>query len=253
MARRGPPPFPYGLFNMWEFEWFKALHLLRDGTQLPGLGGPTMDPDPVDRRVATLRRMPLSRIVQEEPPPADWNPKKTGDRPDLVTWTEWAEIVRAEQIAEMLAMKPRHIEARTERREIWASLWRAKNTVAVRRACERWKAVRDVAASGFSVFADHTSANAKAVLQISRSSRFPTTPSADDSRLSHVAAGMAAVMVDRSPGTGIERSRNLKHKPGGPLWRGNRCVCWRCEDRNYLEQSERIRLALEGQEREEDV
>jgi hypothetical protein len=237
---------------MWEFEWFKALHLLRDGYQLPGLQGPTYDPESVDVRIATLRRMPLSRIVQEEPPPEDWQPKQAGDRADLRTWTAWAEGVRAQQVAEQLALKPREIESKQERREIWAALWRAKNTVGVRRACERWKSLRDVRASGLSVFADHAIANAKAVLEITRNSRFPTQPASDDSRLGIVAAGMAGVMVDRSPGTGVERSRNLKHTAGGPLWKGDRCLCWRCEDREYLEQGERITAALEEQDREED-
>jgi hypothetical protein len=240
---------------MWEFEWFKALHLLRDGTQLPepDSKGSIVDPGAIDKRVETLRRMPLSRIVQEDPPPPEWEPKKTGDRAGLAIWTEWAERVRAQQIAEQLALKPRQIQSKTERREIWASLWRAKNTVAVRRACERWKALQDVRASGLSVFADHAIASAKSVLEITRNPRFPTKPASDDSRLGLVAAGMAAVMVERSPNTGIERSRNLNHKLGGPLWKGDRCLCWRCEDREYLAQSERIRVALEEQEREEDV
>ena len=252
MAKRGPRPFPYGLFNMWEFEWFKALHLLRDGYHLPELEGPTYDPKLIELRVATLRRMPLSRIVQQDPPPADWQPTRTGDRPGLGTWTEWAERVREMQIAEQLALKPREIERRLERREIWAALWRAKNTTAVRRACDRWKSLQDFRGNGMSVFADHAIANAKAVLQITGNSRFPTQPASDDSRLGIVAAGMAGVMVDRSPGTGVERSRNMKHTEGGPLWKWDRCHCWRCEDRASLEQGKRIEAMLEAQARNED-
>ena len=63
---------------------------------------------------------------------------------------------------------------------------------------------------------------------------------------------MAGVMVDRSPGTGVERSRNLKHTEDGPLWRGDHCHCWRCEDRAYLEQGKRIEAMLEAQARKED-
>src|SRR5215475_4637614 len=35
LRRRGRKPLQIGLLSTWEFEWYKALHLFRDGTQLP--------------------------------------------------------------------------------------------------------------------------------------------------------------------------------------------------------------------------
>jgi len=35
MGKRGPKPVEYGLLNVWEFEFYKAFHLLRDGYALP--------------------------------------------------------------------------------------------------------------------------------------------------------------------------------------------------------------------------
>src|SRR2546426_6834451 len=34
MRRRGRKPIDIKLLTVWEFEWYKALHLLRDRTQL---------------------------------------------------------------------------------------------------------------------------------------------------------------------------------------------------------------------------
>jgi hypothetical protein len=49
----------------------------------------------------------------------------------------------------------------------------------------------------------------------------------------YLARGMAGVMADVSPMTGIERLRNMKHRRGGPFWsqREQRCGCWRCVGR----------------------
>src|SRR5450755_3383723 len=35
MGKRGPKPPDYGLLSVWEFEFYKAFHLLRDGYALP--------------------------------------------------------------------------------------------------------------------------------------------------------------------------------------------------------------------------
>jgi hypothetical protein len=67
---------------------------------------------------------------------------------------------------------------------------------------------------------------------------------------------MAGIMCGVSPMTGIERLRNMKHKPGGPFWETQianfdlpsneqYCRCWRCS----LEKSEKASSFLrEGQE-----
>lgn len=255
MGTRGPKPVDIGLLNMWEFEWFKALHLLREGKQLPEPELWTLEPEKVDARVRVLQKLTLGKIVGEEPPPVDWEPSKVGDRAPLRIWERWAEGVREQRIAEILAMKPREVYARAERREIWNSLWRARTRPALDRACAKWKGLADVQAIGMSVFVDHVLANAKAFLEITRNPRFPRSAASDDSRLDNLARGMAGVMAGVSPMTGMERLRNMSHGSDGPLWRkgGGGCCCWRCDLRKWEEDQVRIQAALEAADRAEDV
>lgn len=35
MGKRGPKPVDFGSLNFWEFEFYKAFHVLRDGSSLP--------------------------------------------------------------------------------------------------------------------------------------------------------------------------------------------------------------------------
>jgi hypothetical protein len=189
-----------------------------------------MDPKDADARIQVLRRLPLEKIVDEDPPPTDYQPSKPGDRADLFVWTNWAEHMRAAEIANIRSMKPREIHARAKRRDIWASLWHARTRPALRAACGRWSELEDVIGLGFGPFPEHVVANEKAFLSITSNPRFPTAPASDDSRMEFVARGMAGIMVGRSPMTGVERLRNMKHRRGGPLWSSEqrRCGCWRC-------------------------
>ncbi|HMK31130.1 MAG TPA: hypothetical protein VK473_15715 [Terriglobales bacterium] len=48
--------------------------------------------------------------------------------------------------------------------------------------------------------------------------------------MDYLARGMSGVMVGVSPMTAIERLRNMKHGPNGPMWSeiDKKCSCWRC-------------------------
>ena len=235
MGRRGPKPVHMGLLHTWEFEWFKAFHLLRDGQQAPtSLDRETLDPEYADAAIQELREMPLREIVGQEPPAADYEPTKLGDRPGLHMWTFWAEGIKEKHIQIVRSMKPREVHARTERREIWQSLWQARSRKALLDACHRWGKLEDVIGLGFGAFPAHVEANATEFLAMTKSKRFPKSRAADDSRMLHLARGMAGVMADVSPMTGIERLRNMKHRRGGPFWseREKRCGCWRCVGRD---------------------
>ena len=59
MGKRGPKPANMGLLSTWEFEFFKAFHLLRDGTQLPMKQDPPTGLTKAETRtfIEQLRRM----------------------------------------------------------------------------------------------------------------------------------------------------------------------------------------------------
>lgn len=235
MGLRGPAPVHMGLLHMWEFEWFKAFHLLRDGRQAPvsPQGDETFDPQVADALIDELQKKPLEEIAGREAPPSDYQPTKLGDRPDLLTWTVWAEGVRQKQIQMLRNMKPREIHARMERREIWKALWQARTRAVALDACRRWSELEDVIAMGFTAFPAHVETNLRDFLSITNSTRFPRSRAADDSRMLYLARGMAGAMVNVSPMTSIERLRNMKHGPGGPFWSNQHqlCGCWRCVGR----------------------
>lgn len=92
---------------------------------------------------------------------------------------------------------------------------------------------------GTTPFPRHIARNAAAFLSMKKNARFPKSNYSDDARVNYLARGMAGVMCGKSPMTGIEKLRNMKHDKNGPLWtrrEGNRelpeieqhCDCWRC-------------------------
>ena len=174
--------------------------------------------------------MPLSTIVGEDPPPPDYQPMSPGDRAPLAIWLPWAEGIRHQKIAELIAMKPREIHRRAERREVWQSLWRARSATSLNRACDQWESFEDVIGLGFLAFPHHVRANTRPFLALTGDKRFPRSVAADDSRLNYLARGMAGVLEGVSPMTGVERLRNMNHKRGGLFWdeESGRCRCWRC-------------------------
>ena len=136
-------------------------------------------------------------------------------------------------------MKPKSIAAQVRRRKIWNDLVRATTYAALRKACGRWAQLPDVWRRGMTPFPQHIAENAAQFLFMKRDRRFPRSKYGDESRVEYLARGLAGVLCGVSPMTGIERLRNMKHEPGGPLWVTRQgdytlpvtqqcCGCWRC-------------------------
>lgn len=134
---------------------------------------------------------------------------------------------------------PLRIKAQHARRKIWSDLIKATTYGSLRKACGRWARLPDVRGAGLVCFAGHVMANAAAFLFMKQNQRFPRSQYSDDARLEYLARGMAGVILGMSPMTAIERLRNMKHTPKGPLWIMRKeayilsvneqyCGCWRC-------------------------
>jgi len=225
---------------MWEFEWFKAFHLLRDGQQAPASkdedANETLDPQVADAAVELVEKQSDDEILAGVPPNVLYEPPNPDD-PLLTTAYRMlnANRIRQHHIAVLRSMKPREVHARAERREIWKALWQARTRPAVLDACTRWAKLEDVIGLGFTAFPAHVETNLREFLAITTSKRFPRSPAADDSRMLYLARGMAGAMVNVSPMTSIERLRNMKHGPGGPFWsdKEQRCGCSWCVGREF--------------------
>jgi hypothetical protein len=254
--RRGRKPISLGLLCTWEFEWYKAFHLLRDGTQLPPDPNFVAANESATReelqwwKEASLKEI-LGDMQPNTPPPFDELPE--GDREKAIRcwvmreWNWYKEFAEQQRKAEIAALerwlKPRETPTRTERRKNWATLADPEASIkAIEHTCEEWKRLPDVRRQGMTVFADHVLANMEEFRQMKRDQRYPSLD-ADESRMEHIARGMAGVMVGASPITAIQRLRLMKHEPGGPLWvekeswvdtkgKSNEvpphCRCWRC-------------------------
>jgi hypothetical protein len=245
VGKRGPKPVEMGTLNAWEFEWYKALHLLRDGMQLPKNlrwdAPPSWKPREAEARIKALTELNPTKIwdeMERQQQQRLLRPISEAERVLLHAKAEIGlqrliddEIVRLKQFLRAKQI----LKSRTERRAIWTALTRARNIPAVQQACQRWERLADVHAAGFTPYAVHVSANAQVFLRMKRDQRFPRSPYADNSRLEYLARGMAGVMMGVSPMTSIERLRNMKHAAGGPLWSDadKFCRCWRCETARY--------------------
>ena len=267
MAKPGRKPVDLGMLNVWEFEWYKAFHLLRDGSQLP------RDPaiETVNRRVA-LRELDWWKKASPQQILGDMRPGNPPPFTEYATtaervrakqqwlkreWAhlkEWAELERQGEIADLeRQLKPRKIHALAERRRIWKALVEARTESALKQACEQWNALADVRVAGMTPFPDHVETNAKECLRMKRDSRFPHSTYSDESRLEFLARGMAGVMVGVSPMTAEARLRNMKHTPGGPLWDAQQkiCRCWRCENARYAKYAEAVGRSFQESEEKE--
>jgi hypothetical protein len=244
MGKRGPKPVDIGLLSGWEFEWYKAFHLLRDGVELPYSHAKRLRW--VDRainraRLEAIRKLTITDycrkrfiedfLTHEDALEFSKNPNNLA----------WAEKEQAREIAWLKHnLDPKRSEKFAEGRKIWRELVSARTLLALREVTENWARLRGLKPGRFAYFpADtHILANSKKFLSMKLNRRFPRSEFADDSRLEYLARGMAGAMADVSPMTAIERLRNMKHTPGGPLWREKyrNCGCWRCE----LERSDRV-------------
>jgi len=165
MGKRGPKPVNLGLLTIWEFEFYKAFHLLRDGTQLPhstpklphGLSRTEMQ-----TFIRRLKQMSAQeywltdrRLLVEAGQKA--NLAKPPTRFDL----EWAEAQRAGEIRGLERMlAPFKIEAEVARRKIWNQLVNASTYAELRKACGRWAQLPDVRRTGLTPFPSHVIENA---------------------------------------------------------------------------------------------
>jgi hypothetical protein len=273
LRRRGRKPFHLGLLSTWEFEWYKAFHLLRDGTQLPA------DPDYVTANERATReelewwkkasfKEILGGMQPCTPPPFDEVPEEEREKAkkcwEMREWKSLKDFAERQREAEIATrerwLKPRETPARAKRRENWETLADPDASIdAIDHSCQEWKSLPDVRAQGLGVFADHVLADMEEFRRMKRDQRYPG-PDADDSRMVHLARGMAGVMVGASPITAIQRLRLMKHEPGGPLWvekeswedangKTNEvpahCRCWRCSLKRSRIASSRLRTLVE--------
>jgi hypothetical protein len=249
MTKRGPRPVDLGLLNVWDFEFYKAFHHLRDGIALPARnlqppsGFPASELRTILTRLKSMSAAEYWRVRQQMT-------SEFGESVDLEQGPtkldiEFADRDLKEEIYGLeRTLIPRKIHAQVQRRENWHDLIRANTHAAVQKACERWSKLADVRASGLIPFPEHVHANAGQFLSMKRNERFPRSNYGDDARIDYLARGMAGVLVGVSPMTAIERLRNLKHALDAPLWRAgeHRCGCWRC----HLRRSSEVSKATQG-------
>jgi hypothetical protein len=247
MGERGPKPVDLGLLNLWEFEWYKAFHVLRDGGALPGsraVRAPplTISPNRIRSWVDQMKGMDEDEYLRINDLTCERisGERRAGqdnlDEVDASVKRNWAAGQKQNEIAELERyLNPSKIPLDAERRELWKALWRAKTISALKKICNQWASLRDVRAQGLVTFPNHVLANAGEFLRMKQERRFPKSdsPAVDEARLEYLSRGMAGIMADVSPMTGIERLRNMKHTQGGPLWKKapdgrEYCNCWRC-------------------------
>ncbi len=247
MGLRGPKPVEIGLLTTWEFEFYKAFHSLRYGISLPAKSSPPTGLTRQELRsfIGQLKQMTpehywltTQRLTAEMGHPVNLSrPPSSMDR-----W--WAERQKEDEIRSLrMELNPPGIETSNRRRKIWDDLVEADTYAALRKACGRWAQLTYVRSSGTTPFPRHVVRNAAAFLSMKQNARFPRSTYSDEARVDYLARGMAGVLCDVSPMTGIERLRNMKHDRTGPLWvirEGNRtlpegerrCGCWRCSINN---------------------
>ena len=249
MGKRGTKPADRPLLNIWDFEFYKAFHQLRDGIALPARNLPPPSGFSASELRAILTRLKSMSAAEywrvRQQLTSDIGEKVNLELAPTKVDIEFADLDLKEEIYGLeRTLMPRKIHAQVQRREIWDDLIRAKTHAATRKACEQWSKLADVRASGLIPFPEHIHANAEQFLSMKRHIRFPKSNYGDDARMDYLARGMAGVLVGVSPMTAIERLRNLKHAPGGPLWNAGerRCGCWRCRLRN----SSDVNRTMEG-------
>jgi hypothetical protein len=253
MGKRGPKPVDVGVLGTWEFEFYKALHMLRDGTPLPAKYGLSTGLTPTELRtfITRLKRMSAAQYwLTTQRVALELGEAVNLARPPLRVDLWWAENARDQEVHSLeRVLNPRPIEAQAKRQKLWKALVKANTYAALRKVCGRWAQLPDVRMEGMTPFPQHILENAGQFLFMKRNQRFPRSSYGDDARIDYLARGMAGVMCGVSAMTGIERLRNMKHERGGPLWvtrHGNYvmpeneqyCGCWRCSIRKSTKATE---------------
>jgi hypothetical protein len=246
MGKRGPKLVNISLLNWWESEFHKAFRWLRDG-----MGSKALPPSGFTKpeflsMIGQLKRMtPEHYWLTTRRLSAEMGNRVNLTRPPLEMDRSWAEQERDDEVRWMeRELNPPKSEARARRRKVWADLVKADSYSALRKACGRWARLPDVRRAGMTPFSEHVEQNAAHFLSMKRNMRFPRSSYRDDARMDYLARGMAGVLVGVSPMTAIERLRNMKHAPGGPLWvtrqgdyalpaNEQHCGCWRCTKKNW--------------------
>lgn len=248
MTKRGPKPVDMGMLTMWEFEWYKALHLLRDGSPLPypytarALYAPPQSISLAQVRnwIRKLKEMDVDEYLRignltgERISGEKGATFPTGDEGFDMFRRDQARADKEGDIAVLETyLNPKKIPEAAERRQLWEDLWRARTLPALKKVCDEWASLPDVRFSFPGP--QYVLANAREFLRMKRDKRFPRSdsPAVDESRLEYLARGMAGIMAKVSPMTGIQLLRTMKHSPGGPFCKRDReggeyCGCWRC-------------------------
>src|SRR5258708_4550975 len=101
MGRRGPK-LDYGLLSVWEFEFYKAFHLLRDGNALPArqrLPVSGLSRSEASSFLAILKQMSgEDYYLATRKLAADCGARMNLERPPISVDRFWAENQRDEEI-----------------------------------------------------------------------------------------------------------------------------------------------------------
>jgi len=246
MRKPGPKPVDMRLLDLWDCEFHKAFRSLRDGIGTKPLPPSGFAKQELRSFIAQLKRMtPEHYWLTSRHLSAEMGNAVNLARPPLEVDRWWAEQERDNEIRCLeRESHPPETKAQVSRRKVWDDLIKADTYAALRRVCGRWAQLPDVWRRGMTAFPDHVVQNAAQFLSMKRNKRFPRSTYSDDARIDYLARGMAGVLVGKSPLTGIERLRNMKHAPRGPLWvrrQGDyglpeseqHCGCWRCTAKNW--------------------
>ncbi len=246
MGKRGPKPPDWHLLNLWDFEFHKAFRSLRDGIPTKPLPRSGFNEQQLRFFIGQLKRVtPEQYWLASRHLAAKMGINQNLARPPLRVDREWAQQERDNEISSLeWELHPPKPELQAGRQKLWAALIKANTYADLRRVCGRWSQLADVRARGMTPFPQYLVQNAAPFLSMKRNKRFPRSTYGDDSRIDYLSRGMAGVLVGKSPMTAIERLRNMKHTPNGPLWvtqeGGYRlprneqfCKCWRCNEKNW--------------------
>src|SRR5713226_4889476 len=99
MGKRGPTPVNAGLLSLWEFEFYKAFHLLRDGTPYPASNmlPPGLSPPELHKFIERLKHMSAEEYwLTSRRVAIELGKKLNLNRPPLFIDRLWAEQERAE-------------------------------------------------------------------------------------------------------------------------------------------------------------